>query len=130
LIAAGTRHLLINLEQAPHLNRIGILGIDHVLFSLLGNQSRDDRDAMYAGICAGTFLSPYLKLVNLSPRAQRALHTAGVDMYLEIHSDLNAAIASFSPSPQRPKQEVATVVRVRPIERLTPHSVLEACDSC
>jgi hypothetical protein len=57
LIAAGTRHLPINLEQAPHLNRIGILAIDRVLFLLLANQSREDRGTMYAGICAGTFQS-------------------------------------------------------------------------
>jgi hypothetical protein len=113
LIAEGTRHLLINLEQAPRLNRIGIVAIDRVLFLLLANQSREDRGAMFAGICAGTFQSPHLKLVNLRPRALQALHTAGADMYLEIHRDLKAAIASFGPGSQRPKRGIDTLVHAR-----------------
>jgi hypothetical protein len=115
LIAASARYLLVNLDQAPHLNRIGVLALDRVLFLLLAKQSREDRDAMYAGICAGTFQFPYLKLVNLTPRALQALHTAGADMYLEVHRDLKAAIASFGPGLPQPKKERDTLVHARPV---------------
>lgn len=115
LIEAGTRHLLIDLEQAPHLNRIGIVAIDRVFFLLLANQSREERCAMYAGICAGAFRSPYLKLANLDPAALQALHQAGSDMYLEVHDDLKAAIASFGAALPEPKKEVDTFVLTRPV---------------
>jgi hypothetical protein len=115
LIAAGARQLLIDLEQAPHLNRIGILAIDHVLFLALARQPREDRGAMYAGICAGTFQSPYLKLVNLTPRALEAMHTAGTNMYLETHRDLKSAIASFGPGLPQPKKESDVPAIARPV---------------
>ncbi len=115
LIAAGAQHLLIDLAQAPHLNRIGILAIDRVLFLLLAKQPREDRGAMYAGICAGNFRSPYLKLANVTPRAREALHAAGTDMYLEIHRDLKKAIASFGPALPQPKRESETLVHARPV---------------
>jgi hypothetical protein len=41
------------------------------------------------------YKSPRLKLVNPSPTVSHTLSLAGIDMFLEIHDDLQKAIASF-----------------------------------
>jgi hypothetical protein len=50
---------------------------------------------MSKGLRDGTFKSPHLKLANPSQQVLKVLTTAGIDMFLEIHSDLKQAIASF-----------------------------------
>ena len=94
-IAAGARHLLIDLTDVPCLGRAGILAIDRILEFLLADRSRDEWRAMDEGIRAGTFKSPHLKLVNPSPLALQELRRAGTNMYLEIHHNLKDAVASF-----------------------------------
>jgi anti-anti-sigma regulatory factor len=68
----------------------------HYIFELLRSDSEDEGDKVVReGIAAGTFHSSHLKLVNPKRNVLRALEQAGFDMFLEIHSDLPAAIASF-----------------------------------
>jgi hypothetical protein len=43
----------------------------------------------------GTYKSPHLKLLNLSPETKTAFETSGFDMYIETFTDKNTAIASF-----------------------------------
>jgi hypothetical protein len=50
---------------------------------------------MKRGISAGTYKSPHLKLLNLSPEARSAFETSGFDMYIDTFTDMRTAIASF-----------------------------------
>jgi hypothetical protein len=50
---------------------------------------------MRRGISAGTYKSPHLKLLNLSPETRTAFETSGFDMYIETYTDMKTAIASF-----------------------------------
>ena len=47
------------------------------------------------GINDGTYKSPHLKLLNLSPEARVAFETAGFDMFIETFKDMKTAVASF-----------------------------------
>ena len=73
----------------------GVRAINQI-FNLLRTDAPDESDAaVRQGINAGTFKSPHLKLASLNPRVSDALKAAGVDMFLEFHPDLAAALASF-----------------------------------
>ena len=52
-------------------------------------------EQMKKGISAGTYKSPHLKLLNLSPETKTAFETSGFDMYIDTFTDRNAALASF-----------------------------------
>lgn len=93
--AAGTRHLLLDMQDIPFISSAGLRAI-HAAFIELRNLTPDmpDKD-MRDGINAGTYKSPQLKLLNPSTNVSTALHTAGFDMYLESHTNLKKAVASF-----------------------------------
>jgi anti-anti-sigma factor len=92
---AGARYLLLDLAQVPYVSSYGIRAISQI-FTWLRDLAQDqDEAAISKGLRDGTFKSPHLKLTNPSQQVLKVLTTAGVDMFLEIHSDLKRAIASF-----------------------------------
>jgi anti-anti-sigma factor len=92
---AGTRYLLLDLTQVPYISSAGLRAL-HYIFTLLRTDAAKESDsAISKGLRDGTFRSPHLKLLNPSPGVLNALSTAGFDMYLEIHRDLQEAVASF-----------------------------------
>jgi len=95
LVADGTRRLLVDLSHAPFVSSAGLRAL-HTVFLLLRKHSPDvSDDEMHRQINAGTYKSPQLKLLNPSEGATKTLRTTGLDMYLEIHRDLQQAIQSF-----------------------------------
>lgn len=93
-IARGEQRLLLDLSQVPYISSAGLRAI-HQIFQLLQESSNEDREAMKRGIMAGTYSSPYLKLLNPSKNAAKALSLAGYDMFLEIHKNRQTAVDSF-----------------------------------
>jgi hypothetical protein len=93
-VTKGHRHLLLDLSEVPYISSAGLRAI-HLVFQLLQEQSDEDREAMKRGIVAGTYSSPYLKLLNPSKNGAKALTLAGYDMFLEIHKDKKTAVNSF-----------------------------------
>jgi len=94
-IQSGASNLLLDLAKVPYVSSYGIRGISQI-FSWLRDQSKGEDDAaLSSGLRDGTFKSCCLKLANPSPQVLKALTTAGIDMFLEIHNDLDKAIASF-----------------------------------
>jgi len=97
LIDEGTRFLLVDLSHAPFISSAGLRAL-HTVFNELRLRHPDanlsDED-MKKGISAGTYKSPHLKLLNLSPGAKTAFETSGFDMYIDTFTDKKAAIASF-----------------------------------
>jgi hypothetical protein len=70
----------------------------HTLFNELRSinpEANLSDDQMKRGISAGTYKSPHLKLLNLSPETKTVFETSGFDMYIDTFSDRKAAIASF-----------------------------------
>ena len=97
LIEEGARYILVDLSHAPFVSSAGLRAL-HTLFNELRSrypQADLSNDQMKKGISAGTYKSPHLKLLNLSPETKTAFETSGFDMYIDTFTDRNAAIASF-----------------------------------
>ncbi|MEI8188260.1 MAG: STAS domain-containing protein [candidate division NC10 bacterium] len=92
-LRAGTRYLLLDLTQVSYVSSYGVRAISHV-FNLLRDSS-ESQDILSKGLRDGTFKSPHLKLSTPTPHVLKVLTTSGIDMFLEIHTDLTSAIASF-----------------------------------
>jgi len=90
---AGTHHILLDLSEVPYMSSAGLRAL-YSIFSLLRTHGDSDQAAK-AGIAAGTYLSPNLKLYKPNKHVTEVLKTAGYDMFLEIHQDYKKALASF-----------------------------------
>lgn len=93
--AAGMRDLILDLGQVTFVSSAGIRALDNIFKLLRTDAPEESSEAMRQGLRDGTFKSPHLKLLNPTPRVLEALTIAGVDMLLEIHTDQQAAVASF-----------------------------------
>lgn len=85
-----TRYLLIDLRNVPYMSSSGLRAIQRI-FSVL----EEHDETVRSRIKAATYKSEHLKLLNPSKEVSQVLKTAGFDMFLEIHTDLEKAIASF-----------------------------------
>jgi anti-anti-sigma factor len=97
LIDEGARYLLIDLSHSPFVSSAGLRAL-HALFNELRSRNPEANlsdEQMKKGISAGTYKSPHLKLLNLSPETKSAFETSGFDMYIDTFTDKNTAIASF-----------------------------------
>jgi ABC-type transporter Mla MlaB component len=93
-VASGGQHILLDLSEVPYISSAG-LRVIHLIFQLLHEKSGEDQEAMKRGIVAGSYSSPYLKLLNPSKNGLKVLSLGGYDMFLEIHKNQQAAVASF-----------------------------------
>ncbi len=97
LIDEGARYILVDLSHAPFVSSAGLRAL-HTLFNELRSRNPEanlNNEQIKKGISAGTYKSPHLKLLNLSPETKTAFETSGFDMYIDTFTDRNAAIASF-----------------------------------
>ena len=97
LIDGGARYLLVDLSHAPFVSSAGLRAL-HTIFNDLRSRNPDANlsdEQVKKGISAGTYKSPHLKLLNLSPEAKVAFETSGFDMYIDTFTDMKTAIASF-----------------------------------
>ena len=97
LIDEGARYILVDLSHAPFVSSAGLRAL-HTLFNELRTRNPEANlsdEQIKKGISAGTYKSPHLKLLNLSPETKTAFETSGFDMYIDTFTDRNAAIASF-----------------------------------
>jgi anti-anti-sigma factor len=95
LIDAGARYILIDLTHVPFVSSAGLRAF-HEIFNRLHSLSPDKNDKeMHAGIAAGTYKSPHLKLLSPSKETIHTAKLAGFDMYIEIYRDFKSAISSF-----------------------------------
>jgi anti-anti-sigma factor len=97
LITEGARYLLIDLSHVPFVSSAGLRAI-HSVFNQLRSINPDSNlrdEQVKQGISAGTYKSPHLKLLNLSPETRQVFEMGGFDMFIETFTDRRAAIASF-----------------------------------
>jgi hypothetical protein len=91
----GARNLLLDLSAVPYIATSGLRAL-HAIYMLLRSDAPEESDAaVKAGIAAGTYLSPHLKLLDPSAHVFEALKASGYDMFLEIHRNHKQALASF-----------------------------------
>lgn len=85
-IEAGARHILLDFGQLSYISSAGLRAL-HMIANTLSAKGASQ---------ASAFKSPYLKLFNPSPIVYSALEVMGLNMSLEIYSDRDKALASFS----------------------------------
>jgi len=91
----GARSIVLDLTEVPYMATAGLRAL-HAIFTLLrADTPQESEVATKTGIAAGTFTSPHLKLVKPNAYVMEVLKAAGYDMFLEIHRDVNQAVASF-----------------------------------
>jgi anti-anti-sigma factor len=94
-IQAGARQLLLDLSDVSYVSSYGIRGISQI-FTLFRDAAQDEsEETVKQGLRDGSFKSAHLKLLKPSRQVQKVLTMAGLDMFLEIHSNLTDAVASF-----------------------------------
>src|SRR5512138_2767719 len=97
LIDQGARYILVDLSHAPSVSSAGLRAL-HTLFNELRARNPEANlsdEQVKKGISAGTYKSPHLKVLNMSPATKAAFETSGFDMYIDTFTDKKAAIASF-----------------------------------
>lgn len=97
LINEGARYMLVDLSHAPFVSSAGLRAL-HNLFGELRARNPESNlsdEQVKKGISAGTYKSPHLKLLNLSPETKTAFEISGFDMYIDTFTDRKTAIASF-----------------------------------
>jgi anti-anti-sigma factor len=93
--AGGMRNLLLDLTQVPFMDSGGLRAIHHIYMLLRSDATASGDRAVHKGIAAGTYKAQHLKLLNPNRNVMEALKLAGFDMFLEIHSSPQNAVASF-----------------------------------
>jgi anti-anti-sigma regulatory factor len=98
LYQAGTRSLLLDLTNMPYMSSSGIVAL-HSIALLLHVGVLPDMDdgwsTLYAVAEEGDSFRKELKLFNPQSRVDRTLEMSGMNRFLEIFTDLSAAINSF-----------------------------------
>jgi anti-anti-sigma factor len=97
LIKEGARYILVDLSHAPFVSSAGLRAFHNIFNELrsINPEANLSDEQIKKGISAGTYKSPHLKLLNLSPETRTAFETSGFDMYIDTFNDRKAAIASF-----------------------------------
>jgi anti-anti-sigma factor len=96
---AGATDILLDLGDVPYLSSSGLVALQSIAALLRGEKPPDASQgwgaihAVHRDREAG--LQPHFKLLNPQPRVDRVLETVGFRRFLEMHTDLEAAIASF-----------------------------------
>lgn len=92
-IANGAKNLLVDLHDVPHMSSAGLRVLNH-LYNLLRAET-ESANAVSKGVTAGTYKSPHLKLLAPGKRVMETLRMSGLDMFLDIQTDLQHAVDSF-----------------------------------
>jgi anti-anti-sigma regulatory factor len=95
----GVRDILLDLSEMPFMGSSGLVAL-HSVAVLLRGEEPPDPESGWATIRAidrdrGIGLQQHVKLLNPQPRVDRVLEMSGFKQFFEVHTDLDAAIASF-----------------------------------
>lgn len=91
---AGARNLLIDLTNVPYIATYGLRAL-HFIYGLLRADDTELGAPAARSAAGGPTLSPHLRLLRPSAHALEALKVAGYDLFIEIHTDDERALAAF-----------------------------------
>lgn len=97
--AAGARDILLDLGDVSYMSSSGLVALQSIAALLRGDDLPDLKSGWEAYRTIhrdrDTGFQTHLKLLNLQPHVDHVLEIVGLKRYLEIHTDLDTAIASF-----------------------------------
>jgi anti-anti-sigma factor len=95
-IQAGAKYILVDLTEVGFISSAGFRSFTKIFKKLRSLAANDNDDEMPKGtLNSGVSKSPYLKLYNPCKLVTETMKIAGFDLLLEVHDNLQAAIASF-----------------------------------
>jgi anti-anti-sigma regulatory factor len=96
---SGTRDIVLDLSDTPYMSSSGLVALQSIAALLRGDESPDPEsgwDAFHAiQRDRESGCQEHFKLLNPQPRVDRVLEMVGFKRFMEIHNDLETAIASF-----------------------------------
>jgi anti-anti-sigma factor len=93
--AAGARYILFDLAGVTYMSSAG-RRVLHMITSRLADQRAAGGDApARPGTTNGSVKSPHVKLLNPPINVRRLLEVSGFALFLDVYTDLDAALASF-----------------------------------
>lgn len=96
---AGASDILLDLGNTPYMSSSGLVALQSIA-ALLRDEEPPDPEAGWEAFHAidrekDTGLQQHLKLLSPQPRVHHVLEMVGFTRFLEVHSDLATAVASF-----------------------------------
>ena len=97
LIENGVRNILMDFSQTPFISSAGLRALHGLLRKLQNLQSspKTSEADINKKVGIGGYKSPHLKLLNLSRENEIAFELSGFNMFIEIYTDRDKALASF-----------------------------------
>jgi len=95
VFVGGAHDMIVDLANCDYVSSAGIRALNAALVMLRTDAPEESNEAMNKGVRDGTWKSPHLKLANVAPRVQDVLKMAGIDMLIEMHGSVQAAVDSF-----------------------------------
>jgi anti-anti-sigma factor len=92
---AGARNMILDLSNVTFMSSIGLRTLHSIFDMLRATSVEESGRAIDQGLRDGTFKSRHLKLVSPPTAVRQVLTMIGFDMFLEIHHNLQEAVASF-----------------------------------
>jgi len=96
---SGARRFLLDLSQVPYMSSAGLVAM-HAIVMLARHGILPDEESGWEafralGRDAESGFQPYVKLLGPQPRVQKVLDMSGMDQFLEVFEDLDAAVGAF-----------------------------------
>jgi anti-anti-sigma regulatory factor len=97
--SGGSRAILLDLSDTPYMSSSGLVALQSIA-ALVRGEPPPDPEAGWDAFRAIARdreggLQSHFKLLNPQPRVDRVLEMTGFKRFLEVHTDLEAAVASF-----------------------------------
>lgn len=96
----GARYLVIDLEKTPYISSAGVMALHTIarIFSGQMTQTQDGEKPVFRSLNPkqDTSVKEHIKLLNPQPAVEQTLEIVGLKQFLEVYTDLDTAVKSFS----------------------------------
>jgi anti-anti-sigma regulatory factor len=95
----GAHYVLLDMTNMPYMSSAGLVALHSIALILRGENPPDPEDGWGAFRAIDrdrdSGVQRHVKLLNPQPPVDRALEKTGMKQFFEVHTDRDAAIASF-----------------------------------